>query len=514
MWFARKGMCTMKWTALLVIPAWLVSASFISAQSSAKRQDATDLLQNAIRAMGGETSLRGIYSVQFLATQERNALEQSEWPEGPYIAEVDQLREWRDYAGHRWKQAVDAQFAWQKISLTTVAADGAAVRIIGDHAVPGSCQDVQAGDEALELSPERILLTAMAAADTDRGPQILLHAAPQDVVVFTWRKIRVKLFLDSGTHLPSAVEWTEPYPCDMFWSVWGDVTTRVEYSLWWLAGNGIHYPLQIDIVRNGLPDRKITITDLKLNEPQSDSLFQVPAQAKSAFLAHQPATAEQRPLPVEKAQELAPGIVFFPGSWNTTLVKQDDGIVVLEAPLSSGYSARVLDEAQRRFPGARVKAVISTSDSWPHIGGIREYVARGVPVYVLDRTLPLLRRLVAAPRTQLPDALARSPRTPRFVPVNAKTVIGSGPNRIELYPINGQTTARQMMAYFPGHQLLYASDAFQKYDNQYFYPQTISEVRDAVARQHLNVVTFFMMHMGPTPWRELLDVHGGPIPQS
>ena len=196
------------------------------------------------------------------------------------------------------------------------------------------------------------------------------------------------------------------------------------------------------------------------------------------------------------------------------MLKQHDGIVVLEAPISSGYSARVLAEAQRRFPGARIKAVISTSDSWPHIGGIREYVAHGVPVYVLDRTLPLLRRLVAAPRTQLPDALARSPRTPRFVPVSAKTVIGSGPNRIELYPINGQTTARQMMAYFPGHELLYASDAFQKYDNQYFYPQTISEVHDAVARQHLNVVTFFMMHMGPTPWRELLNVHGGPIPQS
>ena len=504
----------MKWTPLLVIPACLFSASFLFAQPSAKRQDATDLLQKAARAMGGEKALRDIYSLQLSATQERNALEQSEWPEGPYIAELDQVKEWRDFAGHRWKQAVSLQFAWQKVSLTTVAADGAAVRIIGDQAVPGSCQDLQAGEEALELSPERILLTAMAAADANRRPHVLLHAAPQDVVEFTWRKTRVKLLLASATHLPSAVEWTQPYPCDIFWSPWGDVTTRVEYSLWWLEGNGIHYPLQMDIVRNGLPDRKITITSLKLNEPQSDSLFQVPAQAKSAFLARPPATAEQRPLSVDKAQELAPGIVLFPGSWNTTLVKQHDGIVVLEAPISSGYSARVLAEAQRRFPGARIKAVISTSDSWPHIGGIREYVAHGVPVYVLDRTLPLLRRLVAAPRTQLPDALARSPRTPRFVPVSAKTVIGSGPNRIELYPINGQTTARQMMAYFPGHELLYASDAFQKYDNQYFYPQTISEVHDAVARQHLNVVTFFMMHMGPTPWRELLNVHGGPIPQS
>jgi hypothetical protein len=504
----------MKWTALLVVLTCLFLPSLTHAQPSDDRQGATDLLRNAIRAMGGEEALRGIHSLQFSATQERNALEQSEWPEGPYIAEIDQIREWRDFAGRRWKQAVNAQFAWLKNSINTVVTDGAAVRFVGGHAVPGGCQDMQARDEALELSPERILLTAVGSGDAHRLPEVSLHVAPQDVIAFTWRRSVVKLFLSRTTHLPSAMEWNQAYPCDTFWSVWGDVTTRVEYSLWWLAGSGIHYPLQMDIVRNGLPDRKITITDLKLNESLSDSLFQIPAQAKAAFLAHPPATVEERTLAVEKAQELAPGIVFFPGAWNTTLVKQEDGIVVLEAPISSGYSGRVIAEAQRRYPGAPVKAVISTSDSWPHVGGIREYVARGVPVYVLDRTLPLLHRLVAAPRTRLPDALAHAPRTPRFVPVNGKTVIGSGPNRIELYPINGQTTERQMMAYFPGHKLLYGSDAFQRFDNQYFYPQTISEVRDAVAREHLNVVTFFMMHMEPTPWRELLKVHGGPIPQS
>ena len=504
----------MKWATLLVVVAWLFSPLFALAQPSADRQGATDLLRNAVRAMGGEEALRGIHSLQFSATQERNALEQSEWPEGPYIGEVDQVREWRDFAGQRWKQTVNSQFAWLKNSLTTVVADGAAVRVIGGQTVPGSCQDLQDRDEALELSPERILLTAVGAGDARRLPEVSLHAAPQDVVAFTWRKATVKLLLGRTTHLPSAVEWTQACPCDMFWSVWGDVTTRVEYSLWWLAGRGIHYPLQMDIVRNGLPDRKMTITDLKVNQSPSANLFQVPAQAKAAFLAHPPANVEERQVAVEKAQELAPGIVFFPGSWNTTVVKQEDGIVVLEAPISSGYSAHVIAEAQRRYPGVPVKAVISTSDSWPHMGGIREYVARGVPLYVLDRTLPLLHRLVAAPRTRLPDALARAPRTPRFVPVNAKAVIGSGPNRIELYPINGQTTERQMMAYFPGHKLLYGSDAFQKFNNQYFYPQTIGEVRDAVAREHLNVVTFFMMHMGPTPWRELLNVHGGPIPQS
>ena len=33
-------------------------------------------------------------------------------------------------------------------------------------------------------------------------------------------------------------------------------------------------------------------------------------------------------------------IVHIPGAWNVTLVRQTDGIVVVEAPISSGYSVR------------------------------------------------------------------------------------------------------------------------------------------------------------------------------
>jgi hypothetical protein len=64
----------------------------------------------------------------------------------------------------------------------------------------------------------------------------------------------------------------------------------------------------------------------------------------------------------EPATELAPGVVFIPGSWNSTLVRQQDGIVILEAPISSGYSAQVIAEARHRFPGVPVKAVITSPE--------------------------------------------------------------------------------------------------------------------------------------------------------
>jgi hypothetical protein len=85
-----------------------------------------------------------------------------------------------------------------------------------------------------------------------------------------------------------------------------------------------------------------------------------------------------------------------------------------------------------------------------------------------------------------------------------KTALGQGSNRLEIIPIRGETSERQMMVYFPEHHLLYGSDPFQKLpDGSYFYPQTVTELQDAVVREHLTPERFFMMHVGPTPWTDL-----------
>lgn len=316
----------------------------------------------------------------------------------------------------------------------------------------------------------------------------------------------MRIFVNSDTHLPTAVEWVTAYPFDTFWSIWGDVTTRVYYSLWWLQ-NGIHYPMQKDVFRNGLPDRTETITKMDFNSQFPADTFTIAADVRTAFAARANQTQDDRGPKTSGATEIAPGVWFLRGNWNTTLVRQDDGIVVLEAPISSGYSVKVLEFAQAKFPGVPVKAVITTSDAWPHFAGVREYVARGIPVYVVDRTVPLIERFVHAARTRYPDSLAKAAHAADLRAVSGKITIGSGPNRMELYPLRGESSERQMMVYFPEHKLLYGSDPFQQMeDGKFFYPQTVWELKSAVEREHLQVDRFFMMHIPPTPWSAVVKV--------
>ncbi len=468
-------------------------------------QSAADLLHEGLAAMGGEQKVRALSVLHTQASVVRNLLEQSERPEGPYILENNQVEEWRDLAHHNWKRTVKAHVTMQpEFVMAFIVSDDVASLSFDGHAGPGSGEQLQDSEEALALSPERVLITALAGPDLRRLPDLTLQSVPHHEVEFTWQGHPVRIFLNGDTHLPTAVEWVAAYPFGIFWSVWGDVTTRVYYSLWWLE-NGIHYPLQKDIVRNGLPDQTETITKIEFDPSPSADEFSITPEIRTAFAARANKTIDDRAPNVSGASEIVPGVLFFPGNWNTTLIRLDDGIVVLEAPISSGYSAKVLDLAQTKFPGIPIKAVITTSDSWPHIGGVREYVARGIPVYVLDRTVPLIERFVRAPRTKYSDSLAKTPRPADLRAVSAKTTIGSGPNRLELYPIHGETSERQMMVYFPEHKLLYGSDPFQQLeDGKLFYPQTVYELQNAVEREHLSVDRFFMMHIGPNPWSMVL----------
>ena len=147
-----------------------------------------------------------------------------------------------------------------------------------------------------------------------------------------------------------------------------------------------------------------------------------------------------------------------------------------------------------------MKGVFSTSDSWPHVGGVRQAVGLGLPVYILDLNQALLDRMIQAPHSIHPDLLAQSKKQPVWRVVSGRVALGSGPNRVELYPIRGASTERQYMVYFPEHHILYASDTLAlNNDGSLYDPQLMREVAAAVKREGLEVTTVFAMHQGPTP---------------
>jgi len=477
-------------------PAWAAPAD-----ASARRW-----IQTAVERMGGADALRRLSTLRIEWVGYRNLLEQSERPEGPWIPQIERTTELWDPGAGRWDEATEATVAEMAYSLRTVVAGGAAARRFGEKWIPASAGDAAAAFEWMDLSPQRTLEAALPAPDLRRESDVVLQGVPHHVVSFRSGDGRRRVFLNAESGFLTAVEILRAYPEDRYWQIWGDLTTRVSYSYWDLRPGGLFFPMQWDVERGGRPWRSLTITSLEPGPEFPADAFAIPEAAREAFASRSSRSLDDPALgdPSRPSAQLAPGVVHVPGSWGIVLVRQRDGVVVLEAPISAGYSRRVIEEAGRLFPGLPLKAVVTTSDSWPHFGGIREYVARGIPVYLLDRNVPQIRRALESPHRIHPDALARKPRAAILRPVSRRTVIGDAENRIELYPARGETGERMMLAFLPEPGILYASDLYQT--GRGGPPEYAWEVAEVALREHLPVKTVLAMHSDPEPWSALVDL--------
>jgi hypothetical protein len=505
--------------ALVAVP-YPVAASPAPPRSEALRPAARRLVDDAMTALGGEARLRAISVVRLKAMRTRNALEQSIRPDGPYIDTVDDLVETRRFDRPALRDDLRARgfaAAWADgakwVTTVTLVSGGEAFAMRDGPMAPANHAGVQAAEESLALGPERVLLTAADAADLHREAPAMLHGFRHDVLAFTWRGAPVRVFVEPVSHMLAAVEITRPRPEHIFWAPWGDVTTRLSFDVWMIEANGIHYPRRWTIESNGRVAESWFIDEVAFNPPDTPPLDVGADLAAKARTTHR--TIEDIKLPdAATAVTLVPGITLRPGSWNVTEVETPAGIWVIEGPIGNSYSAQVMREVAAK--GQKLIGVITTSDSWPHIGGLREYVARHVPIVALDLNLPQLTRLFGAPHAQAPDRLALHPAAPILRPVTGDQWLGAGQNRMRLMPFRTVTGERQFAIWWPAHRLLYTSDLFTvSADGSIFLPQYLDETRDLVKREQLDVKTIFGMHYGPTDWKALLarvDAKGGERP--
>ena len=507
---ARLFVHRIQWKSVLAAVAMCMVANAHAGQKTigapgCAHESPQQCVTAALEAMGGRELLQQVTSVRLQSVGHTLLMEQS-YRQAPFITSYERDHITMDLANQRL--LTEAKLTWpesdpnQSDSDTTlvVGPDGGVYHTkFGDS--PCSLSDLDAAREALALGPARILLTAAGASDLHfEAPQILrssLHA----VVAFSWRHVPVRVLLNPFNHLPDAVETTQVF--HDFWYFWGDVRQRIYFDNWKLV-QGITFPTNLVEERNGVIWSSTQALNVEFNVELDEKMF-----AMTAGAVKQSASSPgwNRPFGVKQATALAPGIDLYAGSWNATVVKEPDGIIILEAPISGLYTQGVFKEARKRHPGAPITAVLSTSDSWPHTGGVRQAVALGLPVYILDMNRALLDRMMSAPHTLEPDALQKSnnAQEPHWKIVANKQEIGSGANRMELYPLRGGSTERQYMVYFPEHQLLYASDTLALNDDGTLYdPELMYEVAQAVKRENLTVNTVFAMHQGPLPWEQVM----------
>lgn len=474
-----------------------------------RAQTARDVVLASAEAIGGIDRLRALRGVRVEEVGSEylvSTITRGDAPPRVISETVTTLRSGNDSVLRRTLvQAVPMRAG--RFTTTTIVNRGVPAAIRGTALVMGANVDLTTASEELALSPERVLLTALDARDLRLGRDTVLGGITHRVVSLGLDGAPVRLFIDAESAFPTRVELVRAYPSYVFWAMWGDMRFATTWSAWTLERRGVRYPRQRSTTLNGEPFRELVVTAL---DPDSDvpaDSVAIPDSVRVAFasrLGAERAATGRRPNVKLTPVDLADGVVLYQGGYQSAAVRQRDGIVIIEAPESNAKSRAVLADVATRWPGMRVKAVINTSPMWMHAGGLREYAARGIPIYVTDVGTPVVQALLAAPHAQAPDSLAKAHTQPTVRSVSRALTLGTGDERLELRPPRGQHSAAMMLVWLPARRLLYASDvvipdAFEPV----FSGAYRAELARLVKREGLDVERVFSEHLPATRWADL-----------
>jgi glyoxylase-like metal-dependent hydrolase (beta-lactamase superfamily II) len=436
------------------LQATVFAIALVAVPATAPAQDApAAIIQRAATAMGGAAALRALNTATLEFHSATFGLGQEETPLSPARATFAIGRSMTDYRRTR-----------RVVTQETRAVSGATTRT--RRVITPTLATTETNNAATVDNPGA--LAAALAEIRARPEQMIVFAIdnPGQLSAVAAKRVRGELmdgvrigsgadapvfWFDRLSHLPVGVERTTDDP------ILGDRSTMQIFTRWEDAG-GVLFARQVDTEVNGRLQQHLLFTSVVTNSTLTESEFSVP-DSLAARAQPVPATPPS-PAPVTVTlAELGPNVWRAEGgSHHSLVVRQGNGLVVVEAPQSAARSKAVLDTLRARFANVPVRTVVATHHHWDHSGGIREYLAQGIEVVAHARNVDFVREIGAARKTIAPDALSRGGRMPNVRAANPVTILGSGETAVQLIELPTTHVQGMLAAYVPSLRILFVSD--------------------------------------------------------
>jgi glyoxylase-like metal-dependent hydrolase (beta-lactamase superfamily II) len=431
--------------------SWFFTASLLVMGSlRAAAQEPKALVSRAVQAMGGQTALRGLRSTVVEFNSASFGLGQEETPLSPARATIASGRIATDWVNGRRAVVQEARLVTGAVQRTRVVVrDGMGMTDLNGALSMMPPPAVAGAQRAMQVQPERYLVNAL---DHPEGLSPLSAQAfrgeVMDGVRYAIGADTMNLWFDRPTGLLIVAETlADDDPR-------GDRRTLTWYTRW-QPRDGVSLPHQVDTEFNGRLQSHNVATVIAVNQVLDSTLFAIP-DSMAARAPRGPAT----PPPVTvQLVELAAGVWRAEGgSHHSLVVDQGTRLLVVEAPQNTVRSNAVIDSLRSRFPGKPIGEVVSTHHHYDHSGGVRGYLARGIPVTTHQRNVAFVSGIASARKTVVPDALSQGGRVPAIRGVSDSLVIGSGMSQVVLYPISSAHAEGILTAYVPSARVLFVVD--------------------------------------------------------
>src|SRR5688572_11103064 len=208
----------------------------------------------------------------------------------------------------------------------------------------------------------------------------------------------------------------------------GDVTYRTAFT-GYVPEKGIQLPMGIatTIDWRNVVQSKLYIDRNIVDGPIED--LSAPASVRQPSAVTPPAQAG-----TAQPMKVADHVWFLNGN---TYFEFDDHFVMVEANRQDAALQAILKAVNALIPGKRLTHVIQSHHHFDHSVGLRAAVAEGLTIVSRRGNEGIFREMVARPARLFPDALGRSPKPLKFIPVDDHLKLKDSTNEIDIYHIVG-----------------------------------------------------------------------------
>lgn len=358
------------------------------------------------------------------------------------------------------------------------------ITLRGDRATPVPLQSARIRD----LDAWAVLYDWSQAKDVRVADREVYRDFPRVVLARATPRGEEHLFLDPKSGFPVKLEYTEPH------YLWGQRHVEYLYSLWQLQ-SGVVVSTASFRLADGEVEISSTMDELKLVAATDAD---IPSLAMPAVSAPAPEVAPfLQPLPPESIQVGPSTYLLTNFGYTEAVTLAADEIYVFDATQGEARARQDQTIIRKLFPGARKVNVILTDLAWPHIAGLRFWVAQGATIYSHASSRAFLQKVIDRRWTLHPDTLEqqRASANFRFVPITSAQQLAGG--KVRLAPIDGIGSEGALMAFVPAESFLWASDYLQdntqptEYASEIFGAvQRVGWAPQRVAAEHLELTAW------------------------
>jgi len=344
------------------------------------------------------------------------------------------------------------------------------------------------GATSRPMNPWAVLVDFQHSPDAAVAGRCIYRDYPRIALTRTGPFGPERLLLDAKTFVPVALVREEPH------YLWGQVQVEYVWSNWHLVTPDGRYPLTAFRVVDGTSDVSRVATATTLVPADSAPSVAIPDTALTVPVTPSPFARPEAPDTVRVG---ANAFLLRNRYYTIAVLLARDTVFVLDATLGDPRAQMDSTWIGRLFPGRHPIVVVVTDLAWPHVAGVRYWVAAGATIVSHRASRAFLQRVVDRRWTWGPDLLEQRRAHSRFVFRAVDDSLRLADGAIVLHPIDGVASEGALLAWVPGERFLWASDYIQDLRRKTAYGL---EVLRATERVGITPERFAAEHVGLTPW--------------